>query len=161
MTIDEIWKDVIGFEGFYEVSSLGRVKNSRTGKIIGSKARYVKVTLQVKGKISHKLAHRLVAEAFIPNPKNKPTVNHRNGNKHDNTVDNLEWATYSENMQHAFDNGYKIPFFRGESRVTKLDKDDIFAVQVLIKRGSTNKVISELFNVSPSLISMIRNGKSS
>lgn len=74
-----------------------------------SKDGYLKVNLYKDGKGSSKRIHRLVAEAFIPNPDNKPDVNHKDGNKHNNNVENLEWVTKSENMIHAYETGLNKP----------------------------------------------------
>jgi hypothetical protein len=117
----EIWKDIIDYEGLYQVSNLGRIKRVRTekrdkknrvrikGEVVlvatpNNKGRHI-VTLSKNGKIKKYLVYRLVAIAFIPNPLNKLTVNHLNGNHQDNRLENLEWATYAENIQHAWDNG--------------------------------------------------------
>lgn len=117
----EEWKDVVGYEGVYEISNYGRVRThknkttytSRHGirhwkqRILKEKAknnRDVRISLWKDGKSKDYLVHRLVAEAFIPNPANKPTVNHIDGNPRNNYVENLEWATYQENNNHAFDN---------------------------------------------------------
>lgn len=97
----EIWKDVPGYEGRYQVSNLGRFasikKNHRIiRKISKFSTGYLCVSLDGKAK----LLHRLVALSFISNPENKPQINHKNGVKADNTVDNLEWCTRSENCFH-------------------------------------------------------------
>jgi len=116
-TEEEIWKDVVGFEGSYQVSNFGNVRsldrlNSRGQRIKGVTLRpqdntkgYKYVTL-FKGSRTDKenmYIHRLVASAFLEG--NEETVNHKDGNKSNNHVDNLEWATRSENTQHAYDNG--------------------------------------------------------
>ena len=106
----EIWRDIKNYEGIYEVSNLGRIKSiSRNGtikenrilkpnKVMG----YSQVGLQKYGTRKYKKIHRLVAEAFIPNPENKKEVNHKDGNKANNCVDNLEWVTTSENQLHSY-----------------------------------------------------------
>jgi hypothetical protein len=106
--MQEIWKDIQGYEGLYQVSNLGRVKRV-SGKILKpenlNKKSYLRVRLY-KNKIGkHHLIHRIVAEAFVPNLRNAEEVNHKNGDKQDNKVTNLEWITHKENMQHAFKNG--------------------------------------------------------
>ncbi len=109
-----IWKPVKGFEGFYEVSNLGNVKSlPRNGTIKKDKiliggidnGGYRIFNLSKNGSNSTKTAHRLVAITFIPNPENKEQVNHINGIKTDNRVENLEWNTMDENMQHAYKTG--------------------------------------------------------
>ena len=101
----EIWKDVIGYEGYYQVSNLGRVKrvNGKKEHILnGGLGTYIGVSLCIDGKVKQYGVHRLVAQAFIPNPENKPQVNHINGDKYDNRVENLEWTSASENSLHAW-----------------------------------------------------------
>ena len=120
--MQEEWKEVVGFEGLYEVSNKGRVRSLDRevprlgkygqpshmvykGKLIPmwiTDTGYLRITLNKEGKKSNHLVHRLVANAFIPNVDNKETVNHKNGVKADNQIDNLEWATRSEQNKHAW-----------------------------------------------------------
>lgn len=113
----EIWKPIKNYEGLYEVSNLGKVKSlsKRKGFIettdIVLKPRnikgYLSVHLSKKGITKNLLIHRLVALAFIPNPEDKPEVNHIDGNKKNNCVSNLEWVTKSENDLHAYKLGLR------------------------------------------------------
>lgn len=103
----EIWKDIIGYEGLYQVSNLGNVRKIKKNGIIKSKnvylhkTNYVVSTFCKNGFQKTFRVHRLVAQAFIPNPNNKPYVNHKDGNKQNNCVSNLEWVTHIENMEHS------------------------------------------------------------
>ncbi len=122
--MEEIWKDVVGYEGLYQVSNLGRVKSlnhvrkngksgeyMQRGKILQnltSCCKYYQVGLSKNGRVKLLTVHRLVAEAFIHNPDNKPQVNHIDGNKLNNCIDNLEWCTRSENQLRAWKNGLQV-----------------------------------------------------
>ena len=106
----EIWKDVVGFERIYQVSNYGKIKslgNKSNHKdaiimkpILNYKG-YLQINLRKNGKSYHFVVHRLVAQAFIPNPDNLPQVNHIDGNKQNNNVKNLEWCDNSYNQIHA------------------------------------------------------------
>ena len=106
--MEEIWKDIKGFEGYYKISNLGNVLSVRSNKIrklcLGSREYYC-CELCVGGKRFNEMVHNLVAEAFVGNPYGKPFVNHINGVKTDNTYTNLEWVTQSENVKHAYKTG--------------------------------------------------------
>ena len=137
----EIWKQIEGFEGFYEVSNLGRIKSlarPRTTKGGGitymperilkqtvDKFGYCKVCL-FKGGVRHYCKpHRLVAKAFIPNLDNKPEINHKDGNKENNSVSNLEWATPTENKRHAYATGLNGgEHIKNRKPVNQYDKDN-------------------------------------
>lgn len=100
----EIWKNIKNYEGLYQVSNIGRIKSFKRNESImqpnDNGKGYLQVGLSKNGKRSYFKIHRLVAEAFIPNPYSKPEVNHIDGNKQNNTVENLEWCTTKENCQH-------------------------------------------------------------
>lgn len=106
----EIWKDIKGYEGLYQISNLGKVKsmprmmkNRKCDEIIKkpsfSNKGYYRLPLYNDGEVKYYAIHRLVAEAFIDNPENKPTVDHIDRNKLNNNVSNLRWATYKEQLK--------------------------------------------------------------
>lgn len=107
------WKDVPGYEGFYKVSNFGEVMSfERSGtKGIVLKPHvsngYSRVILSKNGIQYNVGVHRLVAQAFLPNPDNKRTVNHKDGNKQNNIISNLEWATHKEQLEHSFRKGLR------------------------------------------------------
>lgn len=107
--MEEIWKEVVGYNGLYQVSNMGRVRNAK-GMIMSqkpSKDGYVRLLLFKDGKYKSEYIHILVAKSFIPNLYNKPEVNHIDANKRNNCVENLEWVTKSENHRHAVNMGLK------------------------------------------------------
>lgn len=99
--LDEEWRDIDGYRGLYKVSSYGRVKGLRNNTILKGEENncgYQRVSLYKDKRKQRFLVHRLVAEAFVPNPYDKPIVNHRNECPYDNYYQNLEWADYSYNQ---------------------------------------------------------------
>ena len=105
-----IFKDVKGYEDYYQVSSCGKLVSKITGKELkthGNGRGYAVYTSRINKKTVRIRVHRAVAEAFIPNPDNKPIVNHKDGVKRNNKVSNLEWNTESENTHHAWNMGLR------------------------------------------------------
>lgn len=116
----EEWVKIKGFEE-YEVSNYGTVKNTRTGRIIKTRSTntgYKLIDLHNNCNVSTKYLHRLVAEAFIPNPNNWPQVNHKDENKENNHVDNLEWCTASYNLSYN-ERAKKVGLHHRENSPTK------------------------------------------
>jgi hypothetical protein len=161
----EVWKNIIGFEGYYEISNLGEVRSIfyNKGKL-NSKLKqtnrnngYMFVILYKNGVKHNKNIHRLVAESFILNPEKKEQVNHINGIKSDNKVENLEWNTMSENMIHAFKNGLMNQSCDKNGN-SKLTREQVFNIKYGIIKGSQRKIAKEL-GVSKSIIGLIKLGK--
>lgn len=141
ITMSEIWKDIPGFEGFYMVSNLGRVKSlprvvmrsngkSYTHKEVIIKERknawgYSTLPLTVSpgaNKQRNWMVHRLVALAFLDNPNNYPQINHKDGDKSNNTPGNLEWCTNSMNQLHAWENGLNKYTGKNNVKVVQMDE---------------------------------------
>lgn len=169
----EKWRDVPGYEGNYQVSNMGRikgierlVKHSCGGlrkipeQILNAtiSGRYPSFCLYKDGNGSTLNAHRIVAEAFVENPENKPCVNHKNGIRDDNRAENLEWVTSAENTRHAIGNGLMKANQGEENIFSKLKSDDVINIRELLKTKTQTEVAS-IFNVHTSTISLISVGK--
>lgn len=171
---EEVWKDVVGFEGMYKISSHGRVltlertyfngryKTNRVVKqgIKGTSNRkgYINVGLRKDNKNYNFSVHRLVAIMFIPNPEDKKEVNHINGIKDDNRVENLEWMTPSENVRHAHAMGLAdVPRLKGEQHgCSKLTDEKVRVIKKLLLDGLSQYKIAAMFGVSRSAILHIK-----
>lgn len=163
--MEEVWKDVKGFESLYQVSNIGNVKRLISQRVFAERLigrtidryGYVKRVLSKDGKNNHFTEHRLVAIAFIDNPDYKATVNHINGIKTDNRVENLEWNTNIENHQHAIDTGLK------DQKGIKHHKCKLTEEQVLEIReigfSQTRMSLSKKYGVSRTNILGIIRGK--
>lgn len=158
--------DLDEFKGFYKISRDGSVISvPRNGTVnfekkikptIGTNG-YLKVSFRCFGKRYTRNIHRLLALTFIDNPNNYPCVNHIDGDKLNNDISNLEWVTYSRNVQHAYDNGLTVSV-KGEGK-SNLTNDDVLRIVMMKGNGETLKSISEDFGVSPSTISDIVLGR--
>lgn len=119
ISIQPKWKDIVGYENEYQINQFGEIRTLKDSpKLkkydvlkpqISKRNGYIYQMLYKNGKEKLLRVHRLVAMAFLPNPNNLPQVNHKDGNKQNNSVDNLEWCAQSDNMKHAYKNGLQIP----------------------------------------------------
>lgn len=156
------FKDVVGYEEFFSVSEDGRVYSKRTCKVL-------KQTLHINGywtiatKIGGRLGvpkcfkvHRLVAEAFIENPKNKPFVNHIDGNKQNNSVGNLEWVTNAENIQHAISIGLITPRRGEDAPLAQISDKIAYELYTLyIEMQCSVRILSELTGVPQGIVKRV------
>ena len=139
----EVWKPFYIQERIYYVSNTGRVKNKYNKilhAVVGSSG-YEEICLCVNYKRYYKRVHRLVAQAFLPNPNNYPCVNHINGNKLDTNVSNLEWCTVAHNTQHSYNHGYQ----RGKSGNCKLSDAQVILIRRLRLAGLSRFEVCALF----------------
>lgn len=151
----EIYKDYFGY------------KVSNTGKVINKYGRFISVYYDrygyqllngiFNGKKKPKTIHRIVATLFIDNPNNKPCVNHIDGNKKNNNASNLEWCTYSENNTHSYKIGLSKIRVGDNSRYHKLNSGQVAFIKS--NRTLSQRTLSEMFNVTPSAISLIKSNK--
>lgn len=147
----EIWRGVMNYNHLYLVSNHGRIKTIKNYvlAITLNNCGYLQVGLSTNGYTKLLLVHRLVAQAFIPNPKNKKTVNHKNGIKTDNRVENLEWNTYSENIKHAYSSGLKK---NNPENIGKLKWEDVKKIRYMYAAGVNSRILAEKFKVTMSCI---------
>lgn len=169
MKTEEIWRGIQEVNGEYEVSSIGRVRSCESVKI-RSNGRphtrrskilkpaidangYERVALSFEGKLITKKVHRLVAQTFIENPSGKITVNHIDCDKRNNNVWNLEWATHSENIRHAENNGL-IDRLKGEEQILSVLKEEsVLDIRRRYSEGGISmSALAKCYRVSKKLI---------
>ena len=170
----EVWEDVQGYEGLYLISNLGRVKilpriKINKGSCLVSKEKFSKIrtrcdgyyglSLTLNNEIKHYYLHRLLAIHFIPNPENKPQVNHINGIKNDNRLENLEWATSKENIIHARDKGLRLAPKGDSHSSSKLTELQVLDIKERLKKRERNVFIANYYNVNSGTISAIKREK--
>lgn len=174
----EIWKDIPEYEGYYQVSNLGNVRSLDRIRETHPSAKkqfkvfkkgflltpdlthggYLRFSLSKDKKTKKFSSHRLVAQAFIPNPENKEQVNHKDGNKLNNSIDNLEWCTGSENIRHAYKNGLQSQV--GEKNAaSKLTNEQVKEIKVKLLNGVSPKEISNSYPIHRTSVYDIINGR--
>lgn len=169
----EIWMPVIEAESDYEVSNIGRFRGKgrfvnypKWKRFVDGKIRkisinvnnYHTVSIKLKGKEKTLFIHKEVAKAFIPNPENKKEVNHKDGDKNNNCVSNLEWVTRHENIEHAFRNKLIVPAVGENQSNTVLTNDVVRYIMSQNEKGA-RELARELNIKSHTTISAVRLGK--
>ena len=160
----EEWRDLIGYEELYQVSNLGRVKSFHNNGVrilnpsFADYPGYYVVNLTKNGKQQTQYVHILVAQAFIPNPENKSYVNHIDGDKLNNCLENLEWTTPTENSRHAWRNGLIKSRTGTKNLHSKLTPEQVRYIRVNYKPHDENfsmVALARKFNVSKSTIYLV------
>lgn len=165
----EVWRN-IDENGHYRISSMGRVESvkrfangrntsGRIMKLKPDKRGYLNVNITLDGEKVTKKVHRLVAEAFIPNPEKKPTVNHKNGIKQDNNLSNLEWHTWDENKNHAVENKLMRGLRGEDSPRSKISKEMAIEIKKRLSQNERPVRISRSLRVSEAIVVKIKTGK--
>lgn len=180
-TQEEVWAVIEGSKGKYEISTYGQVRSNHSGspKILSqntTKSGYWKISIRLGNYDTTHSTHRLIAKTFIPNPLNKPCINHKDGNKLNNYVDNLEWCTQKENIDHAISLGllpakkakkkyvhkyvYKYkpkfkPYFR---KPDELQAEDVMSIRRMLENGFDAPFITKMFGISSGVVFSIKNG---
>lgn len=154
----EIWSEIIGYEGLYEVSNFGRVRNV-SGHLMSTwrnNKGYKCLSLQKNRKTKHLTVHRAVAMAFIPNTEKYSQINHIDGNKDNNRVENLEWC----DQQHNYAEGKKLFLYsKNENHFcAKLKNRDVFIIYKLFLLGFTRTTIARIYKLNPTSIHAIETG---
>lgn len=157
---NEEFVPIKGFEN-YEISRSGKVWSKFTGKILKNVVDadgYLNVTLCAMSRKNMRI-HRLVALHFIPNPNNYPQINHKDGNKLNNSVENLEWCTCRHNIRHSFDTGLNFGRKGEKNYMAKLTERQVVDIKKKIMQGLRVGDIAEDYNIGVYIVSKIKHGK--
>lgn len=161
--MEEIWKDIKNFEGHYQVSNLGRVKSIKFSNYRIMKTKlchgYPQVGLRLLNKPRKFMyIHRLLGIHFLDNPNNYEEINHKDGNRSNNNLTNLEWCSSSQNIKHSFDKLGKQPRWGEKCNFAKLTKNEVLKIKDLLNNTElTQKEIGKRFGVGQQQISRIKN----
>lgn len=159
----EVAIEISGYEGRYWITKQGEIINRKGICLVSTKDKhgYLRVSLHKPRSQKTHFVHRLVCDAYLPNPDNKPMVNHINGVRHDNRLENLEWCTAKENIQHSFRNGRIGKSIKGENCPQHILKEaDIPTIRKLLSDGKKSlREIGEIYKVSPNTIYSVKSGK--
>lgn len=157
----ESWKNIVGYKGYYQVSNLGRIFRESSGGIskgYKNKKGYLCISLYKDGNVEGFRVHRLVAEAFIRSPFVGEQINHKDGDKENNIVSNLEWVTCKENIIHAKEVLDVMP--RGEEHgQAKLSYRQVAQIVGFLAKGISQRKIAEMFGVAQCTVCDINQGK--
>ena len=159
----EHWKDIDGYEGKYQISNLGNVKSLHgIGMLLTpykKKNGYLSVKIIKNGKYKHHMIHRLVALAFVSNPKSKPNINHIDFNQTNNIPSNLEWCTQRENIWHTVNHGRNNPTIGETHPSAKLKESDVIKIRKMVGSGISQRSVAKIYNVTSVNIGRICNRK--
>jgi hypothetical protein len=170
---NETWKPVSGYDGYYEVSSNGRVRSLdriidhplvqvRHGKMLKQTPNhkgYMRVSLNKNGNKKQEFVHKLVAQSFIYNIKRNPQINHIDGNKLNNNVENLEWCTNKENCQHAAKLKLRSPIKGSSHHNTVLSEEQVIDLKQKRKEGWSYLRLMSFFNITKNNVASICTGR--
>jgi hypothetical protein len=156
------WKPIPNYVGRYLVSDTGDVLSAITGLILSPGLAgngYLSVSLMNKNGVARThMLHRLIAEAFIPNPDELPEVNHKDGNKLNNVISNLEWCSYTDNLKHSY-----VRKLRGRMKSCKLSEEDVAYIRATYVPWSTGetsaKALAKKFGVTKNWITTVASGR--
>lgn len=175
--MDEIWKDIIGFEGYYQVSNLARIKRLPrlskhsypgyfkpygeriTENTIKNPKKYISAKLTVNGITYTRQMHRVVLMAFVPCPGSEYVVNHKDGDKHNNHLENLEWVTQKDNIRHAKLMGLARYAKGDDSGASKITEEFVRIIKKMLSDGVIQKQIAKHFGISAKMVTDINTGR--